>query len=103
MSNKELINVLLEVFRHSDTLMQYVHVDHYDDIGDDHDRIIRLVNDTVAKFEEKISDLVNLREQIQEDIIACCCACDHNLEDSELIDNLCQIVVDRINGEIEDA
>ena len=51
MSNKELIDVLLEVSRHSDTLMQYVHVDHYDDIGDDHDRIIRLVNDTVAKFD----------------------------------------------------
>ncbi len=52
MSHKELINVLLEISRHSDALMQYVHVDHYDDIGDDHDRIIRLVNDTVAKFEE---------------------------------------------------
>ena len=51
MTIKELINVLLEVSRHSDTLMQYVHVDHYDDIGDDHDRIIRLVKDTVAKFE----------------------------------------------------
>ena len=39
--------------------------------------------------------LEDLREQIQEDIIACCCACDHNLEGSELLDNLCQIVVDR--------
>jgi len=52
MSNKELINVILELSRHSKELMRYVHVDHYDDIGDDHDRIIRLVNDTVAKFGE---------------------------------------------------
>ena len=37
----------------------------------------------------------DLRELIQDDIIACCCACDHNLEGSELLDNLCQIVVDR--------
>jgi len=37
----------------------------------------------------------DLREQIQEDIITCCCAYDHNLEGCELIDNLCQIVVER--------
>ena len=70
MSNKELINVLLEVFRHSDTLMQYVHVDHYDDIGDDHDRIFRLVNDTVAKFEDNEDELdsaefADLQEQLR--------------------------------------
>ena len=46
----------------------------------------------------------DLRELIQDDIIACCCAYDHNLEGSELIDNLCQIVVERIkkSGNNED-
>ena len=38
----------------------------------------------------------DLRELIQDDIITCCCAYDHNLEGSELIDNLCQIVVERL-------
>ena len=50
MSNKELINVLLEVSRHSDSLMEYVSVDDNDLTYDEHDRIIRLVNDTVAKY-----------------------------------------------------
>lgn len=39
----------------------------------------------------------DLRELLQDDIITCCCSYDHNLEDTELLDNLCQIVVDRIN------
>jgi hypothetical protein len=51
MSNKELINVLLEVSRHSDSLIEYVPVDDNDLTYDEHDRIIRLVNDTVAKYE----------------------------------------------------
>jgi hypothetical protein len=38
----------------------------------------------------------DLQELIQDDIIICCCAYDHNLLGSELIDNLCQIVVERI-------
>jgi hypothetical protein len=49
MSNKELINVLLEVSRHSDSLMEYVPVDDNDLTYDEHNRIIGLVNDTVAK------------------------------------------------------
>ncbi len=46
----------------------------------------------------------DLQELIQDDIITCCCAYDHNLEGSELIDNLCQIVVERIkkSGNNED-
>ena len=59
MSNEELlsiifnrlINVLLEVSRHSDSLMEYVNFTDNDLIYDEHDRIIRLVNDTVAKYE----------------------------------------------------
>jgi len=51
MSNKELINVLLEVSRHSDSLMEYVNFTDNDLTYDEHDRIIRLVNDTVAKYE----------------------------------------------------
>ena len=56
MSNKrlgiyfELINVLLEVSRHSDSLMEYVPVDDNDLTYDEHERIIGLVNDTVAKY-----------------------------------------------------
>ena len=50
MSNKELINVLLEVSRHSDSLMEYVS-DDYEFAYDEHNRIIGLVNDTVAKYE----------------------------------------------------
>ena len=56
MSNKrlgiyfELINVLLEVSRHSDSLMEYVPVDDNDLTYDEHNRIIGLVNDTVAKY-----------------------------------------------------
>ncbi|MAG59478.1 hypothetical protein CMO96_01670 [Candidatus Woesebacteria bacterium] len=50
-----LINVLLEVSRHSDSLMKYVLVDDNQldwlkKRKDEHDRIIRLVNDTVAKY-----------------------------------------------------
>ena len=59
MSNEELlsiifnrlINVLLEVSRHSDSLMEYVNFTDNDLTYDEHDRIIRLVNDTVAKYE----------------------------------------------------
>ena len=51
MSNKELINVLLEVSQHSDSLMEYVPVDDNDLTYDEHYRIIGLVNDTVAKYE----------------------------------------------------
>lgn len=50
MSNKELINVLLEVSRHSDSLMEYVPIDDNDLIYDEHDRIIKLVNDIVANL-----------------------------------------------------
>ena len=46
----ELINVLLEVSRHSDSLMEYVPVDDNDLTYDEHCRIIGLVNDTVAKY-----------------------------------------------------
>ena len=45
-----LINVLLEVSRHSDSLMEYVPVDDNDLTYDEHNRIIGLVNDTVAKY-----------------------------------------------------
>jgi hypothetical protein len=51
MSNKELINGLLEVSRHSDSLMEYVPVDDNDLTYDEHNRIIELVNSTVAKHE----------------------------------------------------
>ena len=51
MSDKELINVLLEVSRHSDSLMEYVPVDDNDLTYGEHDRIIKLVNSTVAKHE----------------------------------------------------
>ena len=54
----ELINVLLEVSRHSDSLMEYVSDDYefaYDRrkfiIYNEHNRIIGLVNDTVVKYE----------------------------------------------------
>ena len=46
----ELINVLLEVSRHSDSLMEYVPIDDNDLTYDEHNRIIGLVNDTVAKY-----------------------------------------------------
>ena len=51
MPTTNLINVLLEVARHSDSLMEYVPVDDNDLTYDEHNRIIELVNSTVAKHE----------------------------------------------------
>ena len=45
--------------------------------------------------------LASLKELIQDDIICCTTAFDPHLEDSELLNNLCQIVVDRINEYVE--
>ena len=58
MSNKELINVLLEVSRHSDSLMEYVNFTDNDLTYDEHDRIIKLVNDTVATYEGVIDETI---------------------------------------------
>tara|TARA_R100000808_G_scaffold6757_4_gene19837 strand:+ start:2725 stop:2880 length:156 start_codon:yes stop_codon:yes gene_type:complete len=49
-----------------------------------------------------MSNLANLRELIQNDII-CCVESNNEIVQRfpDLLDNLCQIVVDRVNEEIE--